>query len=185
MVLAFTLASVAGCGGLNSELGPTGLTGSAVPVALNQFSLNGSFRNTGLGGNGIMTGLGGGTLGASGYNFVHGGGLRLVGLTGVADTYTIAMTLAVNQAERADWLYTKTLDFPASSLTRGAGVFVSDKASIETYSEDETSGNFERGMEAVASRTMITLVVTRDQAGTVTSYVNGVPANAPRRRRSE
>jgi len=115
--LAFTLASVGGCGGLNSVLEPTGLTGSAVPVALNQFSLDGSFRNTGLGGTGIMSGLGSGTLGASGYNFVPVGGLRLVGLTGVSDVYTIATTFAVNQGKRPV-LYTKSLDFPASSLTK-------------------------------------------------------------------
>ena len=35
LALALTLASVAGCGGLNSVLGPTGLTGSSVPPALN------------------------------------------------------------------------------------------------------------------------------------------------------
>ena len=85
----------------------------------------------------------------------------------------------MNQAERSDWLYTKILDFPASSLTRGAGVYLSDKAAIETYTEDETDGNFARGMKAVASRATTTLVVTRDQAGTVASYVGGVPANTP------
>jgi hypothetical protein len=34
-------------------------------------------------------------------------------------------------------------------------------------------------MQAVASHATTTFVVARDQAGMVTSYVNGVPANAP------
>jgi hypothetical protein len=54
---------------------------SAVPIALDEFSLNGSFANTGTGGTGVLTGLGGGTLGAFGYNFVPGGGLNVSGLS--------------------------------------------------------------------------------------------------------
>ena len=145
---------------------------SAVPIALDEFSLNGNFANTGTGGTGVLTGVGGGTLGAFGYNFVPGGGLSVSGLTGVSASYTIAVDLFLTDVDAT--FATKILDF--SGGTDWAGAYVMEDGSAQVFTNDDSTGNYgDAGAGSFVDLTTASLVVTRDGATNVVQvYVHGV-----------
>jgi hypothetical protein len=145
---------------------------SAVPTALDEFSLNGSFANAGTGGTGVLTGLGGGTMGALGYNFVHGGGLNVSGLTGVSASCTIAVDFFVADVDAA--FAAKIIDI--SGGTDWAGAYVMEDGSAQVFTHDDQTRNYdEAGAGSFVDLLTASLVVTRDGATNVVQvYVDGV-----------
>jgi hypothetical protein len=163
----WVVAVVLLCGGVAS-------TASALPVAINQYRLNGNFSNTGSGGTGVLTGVGGGSFGTSfgseGYFFTPQGGLSLTGLTLVDATYTIAVDFYLD--DPVDGSYNKIID--TSGLTDDAGVYANPTGALAVYTLDQIADPLP-GQFFPFKRT--TLVLTRnDSAATneVSVWMDGV-----------
>jgi hypothetical protein len=88
---------------------------SAVPIALDEFSLNGSFANAGT------------------------GGLNVSGLTGVSASYTVADDFLLADVDAT--FGAKVLDF--SGGTDWVGAYVMEDGSGQAFTNDDVSGNWD------------------------------------------
>ena len=151
-------------------VGCVATSASALPLALDQFRLNGNFTNSGTGGTGTIAGTGG-VLSASGYLFSPQQGLLLSGLTGVSDTYTIAIDFYLDDPD--DGSYHKLVD--TSGLTSDAGLYVNWSGNMAVYTNDTSVDP--AGASVLADFARRTLVLTRDNSSPnseISVYLDGV-----------